>query len=535
MKHAQTTDRSGGACTRRPTSCSTAEALLKAGLLSALLLTLIYLFAPTPVSAAPLRLTPEQAVARALANNLDLAVARQSVALSKAPEQAAAAAFEPALFADASVSRSPGQISRQRAGLAPVGSTTVGGSVGVRKAFSTGTSVEATLSSSGLSGGGSLDPSFQSSATLTARQSLLNGVSRSANEIGLTQARLNKKAAQLALQRKAELIARDTLAAYFELHAALAQDEIQKLAVQNAQRTLTTTKALIEAGKLAPAEALAARYAVAQQQRARLSTERAVADGRDKLARLIGAVSPTSLATPELTTVAAHSRAPKANTLEALAAKALQARDDLRAADQTIALARAKVAAAAHQRLPTLDLVGSVFVTGLSGSASDPTLAASIPSGYLASYEMDQLGWSVGLSFAIPLGNRTAKAALTSAEIELRRAMLAKQRLQQTISREINSAWRAVQLAQDQLALSQQAQQVAKAKLDAEQARYDAGKSTAHVLAAVQAEVLSEKLTRVRAAADLSKALAELHTVCGDLLQQMRLATSGGARRSRRG
>lgn len=476
--------------------------------------------------AAPVTLSAEQAVAKALQHNLDLAVQRQSVALSKAPEQGANAAFEPALFADVSLSRSPGQISRQRAGLTPVGSTNVGGTVGVKKTFSTGTSVEASLSSGALMGSGSLDPAFQTSAALTARQSLLEGISKSANEIALTEARLQRKGAQQQLGRKAELVARDTLAAYFELHAALAQDAIQALAVTNAERTLKDTKTLIVGGRLAPAEEIASHYALQQQQRARLSTQRAIADARDKLARLMGLVGPTSLATPELVTVQTQAKLPAADALPELYKNALTRRGDLQAAQTAITLSQAKVAASKHKTLPKLDLVGSVFVTGLSGTSSDPTSSLNVPAGYFSSYKMDQVGWSVGLVLEVPLGNKAAQAALTSAEINLRRAQLEKSAAQQALAQELNAAWRAVKLAKDQLTLTTAAQQVAESKLAAEQARYDAGKTTAHILATVQAEVIKEQLGQAQAAADLNKALATLHASCGDLLERMKLGAA---------
>lgn len=473
-----------------------------------------------------IRLTAKQTVVRALKHNLSLEVERLSPALSDAAELTAEAAFEAELFAQIDASHSPGQVSRQRAGLAPTSSTTVGGQVGARKSFSTGTSVELGLNSTALFGGGVLDPSYQTGAALTVRQALLEGISRSANEVAIETARLSRKEAEQLLDRKAEQVAADTLETYFDLQAALARDGIQQLAIETSERTLRDTRVLIAGGKLPGSEEISTRYTLQTHRREKLQAEQDVADARDRLARLIGLVGPGSLATPPIVTVPSSPSLPGRADLERLFVGALRTRGDFLAALRRIEVQRLKVQASKHVLLPRLDLVGSVFLTGLSGDATSSAGSVDVEQGYWSSYKMDQAGWSAGLLFELPLGNGRAKGELKGAELELRRARRAADLVRQTVAEELNRAWRAVQLTREQQKLTILAEEVAKTKVKYEEALYKAGKTTAHIFASVQAEAIKERLSVAQAAADLNKALVKLHAAAGNLLARMHLSRS---------
>lgn len=490
----------------------------KAALALALLLTLA--FPLRTAGAEELKLTVKQAVTRALAHNLSLKVQRLDPALSEAPERVAEAAFEADLFAEVSGGQSPGQLSSQRAGTAPTASTNVGGKIGARKSFSTGTSLEASVSTTGLFGGSGLDPAYQSGVSLSVNQSLLRGISPSANELAITGARQAREAARRKLARQAEQVAASTLTAYFDLHAALAQDRVQALAIQVAETTLAETKLLIAAGKVAGSEEISVRYRLQTLKRDKLATAQAIDAARDKLARLMGMVPAGSPATPAIATVETAPRLPGPEELTRLRRRALEHRGDYLAALTDIAVEQSKLEAAGHALLPKLDLVGSVYASGLSGTATGTTTVTAGES-YWSSYEMDQLGWSAGLQFALPLGNERAEGERDAASMRVGKAKAKAEALQQSIVEELNGTWRAVTLARDQLELTELAGQAARTKLRNEELRYKAGKTTAHILASVQADATTERLRRVKAAADLNKSLVQLHTSAGDLLARL--------------
>ncbi|MBN2575037.1 MAG: TolC family protein [Deltaproteobacteria bacterium] len=481
--------------------------------------------------AEPIVLTPQEAVRRALAKNLSLELDRLDPNLTDVSERIAEAAFQTELFGSADVVGSPGSVSAERIGLDPVRSTNVAGEIGLRKSFSVGTTLEGRLSTQGLFGGGKngLDPAYETGLYLQARQALLRGLSRTANEASLTNARLTRESAAALLRRQAELVAASTLKAYWDLRATYAKLAIERAALQSAEEILRETEALIGAGKLPESEKMSAAYAVQLKRRSLLQAEQSLANARDRMARIIGAVEPSSLATPELVPASAPRRtAPASWTLEELQRRAVAERGDFRALLLATKMRRTEENAAAHRLLPKLDLVAGLQLVGLSGDAGAGT-TSPYGGGYGSSYAMKRVGWSAGLTLDVPLGNLDANARRDLAGLQVRRAELSERIATQDLSLELNLTWRSLQLARQQLRLSEESAKVAEAKLANETERYKVGKITAHILSSVQIEAVTERLAREQALADLVKAVVDMQAASGGLLDRLGLSAEGEA------
>lgn len=475
-----------------------------------------------------IRMTSREAVDRALQHNLSLKVDRLDPALTDAAERTAAAVFHPVLTSGVDVTGSPGSVSQQRVGLSPTSSTSVGGDVGLRKQFSIGTTLEGSLASSALYGGGrgGLDPAYQSGLSLTVRQSLLQGISRRSNEATIMTAQLDREAAVALLRRRAELIAAETLKGYWDLRAAMSKVAVQVVALQLTEATRRDTQELVNAGKLAASELISATYAVQSQRRARVTAEQELQNVRDHMARLTGMVSPRSLATPPIVPVSSPRRERPKWTLAQLQREALQNRGDYKALQIAIQIRKLEEQRAQHRLLPRLDLVAGLQLTGLSGE-TDPR-SEEYDEGYWSSFVLKRVGWSAGLSLEVPLGNAQARARRDVAALQTKRAALQQDLATQALSLELNVAWRAVQTARQQLRLTEEAARVAEAKLANETALYKAGKVSAHILGQVQADAITERLGREQALADMVKAAVDMQAAAGVLLPRLGCARGGG-------
>jgi len=473
-------------------------------------------------AARSLKLTADQVVRSALAHNLELAQRKLAPALSTAAERAARAVYDPALTLSSELQRSPGVVSSQRAGLSPTATTELGGGLGLRKTFSTtGTTVEARLDSGALldAGRGGLDPAYQSGLSLSVRQPLLQGASKEANEAAETSARQARQAAERELSYQTQGVAADALEAFWQLHAAQSKLAVQRVATQSAASLLSVTDSLIAAGKLAASERSAALYAVQVQRRAEAAAKAAMASARDTLARLIGVVGPRSLETPEIVPVVTPQTAMPPQSLDELQRAALSSRGDYLALVEQVAQRRVELSAAQHALLPRLDLVGGVTMSGISGRSTDPSAPSDRP-GYWSSFAPDGVGFSAGIVFELPLGNSAAKSKRELAELAVRRAQATVEAAAQALSLQLKLAWRAAQLAREQLALSADALAASEKKLAAELALFRSGKTSAHQLSVVQAETIAERLSREQALADFNIALVELRATAGSLLDE---------------
>ncbi len=471
-------------------------------------------------------LSPTDAVRRALRRNLGLKYERLAPELSAANERVARAFTDAVIFGEVGASGAGDRLAAPKLRIPTLLDVSANGAVGLKKTFYSGTIVEARLDGSVAwdSEGANGETEIRGSATLSVHHPLLRGSDPAVNRAGVTKARLSRSAAELRLRRKAELVAADTLKAYWDLHAAQANLRVQRVALEQARKTLGQTRQLIAAGKLAASEEVMANHLVQTQRRAVLLAQQAVSGGQDDLARRIGLVGPRSLETPSITTAGAPALSLPPVSLQGLRKLqkvALERRGDYQALKVDSRSKRVDVRVARHKLLPKLNLVGTVSLNGKRGRLSGPDLAAD-----LDPTTTGRVSWAVGVVFEIPLGNREAKANRALADLRAHRAEVAIEQLSQTISKELKVAWRAVKAAQDLVKLSAEAVRVAEIKLANEKQRYQNGRTTAQLLVLVHSEVIRERLAQHQARAALYKGLVNVWAATGSLLQRLRTPAS---------
>lgn len=469
---------------------------------------------PGTAKAAPREITPREAVELALKRNLGLAYDRLAPELSRTNEALARSVTEARFLTDVSASGNVDRLTLRADGLPLSVDTTVDAGVGLRKAFFSGTSLEARLGAVlGVDhAGADTDVTAVGTLSLTVRQALLRGADSRVNRVEVTTAGLARTAAEHELRRKAEAVAAEVLRAYWDLYAAQANLRIQQVALELARKTLEETKQLIGLQRLAASETVSAELQVKTQERAVLLAGQTLQNLRDKLARLTGLASPRSLETPAFVVQSAPVLA-RPTDLAALQRLALESRGDLLAAKVAERTRQEQARAARDLLLPKLDLVGSVGVNGGRRPSADPTRTDPTLSA--------KATWTVGLVLEVPLGNGEAKAREELAALALRRARVAVEKQEQAISEELKVAWRAVASAEQLVALTTQAVKVAETKLGNELQRYRAGKTTAQLLTLVQADLIREQQSHEQAVAGFRQALVDVWTAAGNLLARV--------------
>lgn len=129
-------------------------------------------------------------------------------------------------------------------------------------------------------------------------------------------------------------------------------------------------------------------------------------------------------------------------------------------------------------------------------------------------------GWNVGLSFTMPLQNRSARAQKAIADIELERGKVNMTLLQQQIITEVRTAVRQVRAARQQIESATIAEQLQLRNLEAEQKRYENGMSTSFEVTQVQEDLTLARSRQVNSVASYRRALAEYYRAIGRLLDE---------------
>lgn len=448
------------------------------------------------------KLSLRDAVEQALINNLSLKLSQEDVSAAEGVTLSNEGKFDINFAADAGI------LSQDLTPLTQIGATSEDQgqwNVGASKLFSTGTVVSLDWRSTSYDSnieGLLFNPSYNSGLTLGLQQSLLKGFGTEVQTSALRASQKQLEAASFQVDSQAANLAAEVKQAYWRLVFALQDIEVARLSLTLAEKLLEETEAKIMAGKLAPVEIYQPQSEVARREETLITAERAIGTAEDELKLILNsedwflAFDPTDLPTT----------VPKELDLPTILENALTNRPDIKAADLSVQAAEIEVINSRDQLRPDLSLIGSVGLAATDDSYGD-TVNNSLS-------DPDNL-WQVGVAFSVPLANSAAKGFYQQAKAGYNKAKTGAQLLRQQIRRTVRTNVRDVELAIKAIEATQKTSFATLKRLEAEQAKFDTGRSTTlDVLIAQDAysQALSqENLTNIAYA----NILAELDRIQG--------------------
>lgn len=405
------------------------------------------------------------AVEQTLKNNLNLQLRRADVNSAEGATLSAEGAFDIVIDADAnfqSLEQTP--LILRGAQKEDTGQWQAGAS----KVFTTGTSINLSWNNSSLNtdaDGMLLNPSYDSGLTLGLQQPLLKGFGREVQTSLLRSSQKQLEAASYQVTSEAANLAADVKIAYWNLVFTLQDIEVQKLSLTLAKKLLQEIETKIKAGRLAEIDIYQPRSEVARREEQLITAERAIGTAEDELKLLLNSdkwltsFQPTDKPTTE----------PVSLDLPTIVNNALNNRPDIKAADLLIEAAQYAEKKAKDDTRPDLSLVGGVGLTGTSDTYGD-SLDNSVR-------DANNL-WQVGVTFSMPLENRIARGNYQQAKANNYRAKTNAELLRQQIRKSVRSTVRDVQLAIKALDATRKTSLASQKQLEAEQAKFSAGRST---------------------------------------------------------
>lgn len=128
-------------------------------------------------------------------------------------------------------------------------------------------------------------------------------------------------------------------------------------------------------------------------------------------------------------------------------------------------------------------------------------------------FRSDAPNYSIGVTISFPFRNRTAKANLAGAEITQNQLATQIRAQEQAVIVEVRNAVQAVETARQRVLSSRRARENAEIQLDGEKKLYDSGRSTTFLLFQRENALTSARNAEIRAETDYNKALADLQRV----------------------
>lgn len=436
--------------------------------------------APIPVDVeadarrAPVRLlTLEDALRLGRSQNAELRAAELIPEQVRMDLLYAEAAFEPELYGNSTYteSRSP-----ERSALQPSTTrTTIDAALGWRQRVITGGLFDLAFHPAQyVTSGSSLFPDRLYTAEFAAsyRQPLLRGAWSDYNLAGVRSAGFAYAAARNDLEGTVQATLQSIVVAYWELGFARENFRVVLSALTVAREQLRITEERIRVSDLAPRDRIADEAEVARRQEEVITAENAIRAREDDLRRLLFGPEDKTFWETNLRPVSPIAIEPvdQARDYEPLVAVALANRPDLQVQIGNVALAEVGLLEAERNSLPSLDLV----TTWSSDGARDEFRNA-----WTDASEVQFPDWSVGLEFAIPLGNHAAKAKEQKASLELerQRRLLHAQELE--ITKEVREAVRNLNSLAQSIKASSESLRLAQSNLETEQVKLRVGASTA--------------------------------------------------------
>jgi outer membrane protein TolC len=164
-----------------------------------------------------------------------------------------------------------------------------------------------------------------------------------------------------------------------------------------------------------------------------------------------------------------------------------------------------------NQLYPELDLVGSYGYNGAGGNFGDTFNQIN---------QANQPFWSYGASLSMPLSNVGARNNYKADKVTLKQLLLTLKQLEQTIMVDIDNAVKQAQSDYQSVEASRQARVYAEAALDAEQKKYNVGKSTTFTVLQLQNTLTIDRGTEIRDLANYYEDLANLAAEEGSTLER---------------
>jgi outer membrane protein len=480
---------------------------------------------------------------RSLETNLGLASNAIDIEISEAQVLAALGAYD--VFITAGINGQIAETPQRGSQVAfALGTRSVGANFGVTRKLETGGRIDAsiraarTLTEQPLNffdaGAGSFQlAQYAIIPSITLTHPLLRGMGLRVNRADINRARIAVSQAEAARQLTAETMVRDIVSAYWTLLFAHRDLENKRRSVELARKQLERTQALVAAGRQSPVEAKAVEQALAAREGDVINAENALLGASLDLRTLMGesfAESDTLGVVPATDPIVR----PRAVDLKAELDNALAYNPQVRQLQLGIESRRIDELVAANQRLPQLDVSGTFTPQGRSvdrvpvASTGEPGVQGSWPNAFRNMFSdfddpaSDGLlaDWTLSgqITLTWDVQNRGPKGQHQAALLQIKKAEVQLQQARQQVASGVIRAANGLRTASKVMEVAEISLDLARQNLEAEQARFEVGRSTNYDVLLRLDQVDQAAAQALNAQISYLNALVQLQALNGEIL-----------------
>ena len=356
-----------------------------------------------------------------------------------------------------------------------------------------------------------LNPSYSSEFQLSLTQPLLKNFGVDLNKRNIHIANNDVDISDYEFKAKAIDVVSDVENTYWDFVFTLGDLEVKQKSLERAKDLQKRVKAQVLVGIMAPIETLQAESEVASREEFLLTAQDVIEDNQDKLKNILN----IDFSSPEgLSPIYPSSQADvlmEDFNFNEIVKMALANRPDYLAKKKDLENKDILVKYQENQIYPSVDLVGSLGINGLSGEAITITSGTfQGKSSYGGSYgnslsdalSTKYYNWEFGVKFSYPLGNRSAKSKLSASRLEKAQSILSIKGLEKKIILEVRESARQLKTDSKRIKAATVAKKLAEEKLKAEEKKFEVGLSTSFNVLKFQEDLAEAQSNEIKTIID---------------------------------
>ena len=364
----------------------------------------------------------------------------------------------------------------------------------------------------------SLNPTYSSDLALTVTQPLLKDFGIDLNKRKIYIAKNDQKISDHQFTEKVIDTLTEAENIYWDLVFSIEDLKVKETSLQRARDLEKQVKAQVDVGTLAELEILQAQSDVASRDEQLLNAQNLIEDNEDNLKNILNSSFDSEDGLKKIIPADSPVFEPGSeNSLEEALKTALTFRPDLLAKKKELDNRNIEAKYNENQMLPTLDLIGSLGLNGLSGDSTTTNGAydTALSEAFSTNYGL----WQFGINLSYPLGNRAAKSKLAIKRLEVAQLLLNIKDLEKTIVVEVREADRQIKTDIKRVQATRVGRKLAEEKLNAEEKKFKVGLSTSFNVLEFQEDLAEEQSNEIKAVIDYNKSLTRLNQVMARTLE----------------
>jgi len=459
------------------------------------------------------RLTREEAIRMAVANNSALAASRYDPQISGERVAAAKAVFVPTLSSALERNHATTPSSNLFSGEDPLTTAYWSGSAGVGQllpwagsSYNVSFNTVRTTTTNPLA---TFSPALTGALQAVFSQPLLRDRKTDNARAQLDITTREREISDLRLQEDIARTSADAESGYWALVAARASVDVQQRSLDLALELERTNRARVDVGQSPPLDLVAAQAEVAQRRENLIVARTTALQAEDVLRSIIFEPGRSDFWTARIEAADAVPPAGPSPDVDTAVRRALNQRPDIAEARKQIQIDDTNVLLSKNQTLPDLRLQAAYLTNGLGGTKLIRT--GGFP-GTIVGTEKTPFGtvldqvitadfptWSLGFTLTYPLGKSVEEANYARAKLERDQAQARVRNIELIAVRQVRDAALRLEQNRQRIETAEQGRTLAEQRVDAEQRRFEVGMSTSFLVIQAQRDLAEARNNELQA------------------------------------